>query len=155
MSYLLGFGERIKKARERRGLSLAEFARRVGCSEEILQTIEGGGWEAPGGILCIVDRAARQLEVEPDILLFADSTLFGARLNQLKLEAFKIMAAIRPTIQLEVVGRVFDYMENEYNDAMVEHESVLAYRNKNAAFRVDQDRVRDLLRRARKELGFA
>ena len=59
------FGERIAEARHEAGLSVADLARRVGCSHSALWGIEAG---RSGCSLQLAVRIARALEVSLDDL---------------------------------------------------------------------------------------
>lgn len=54
---MMPMGERIKQAREKKGLGLEELAGRVGCSGEYLQWVEDGQVEPPVALLLQVAKS--------------------------------------------------------------------------------------------------
>jgi len=56
---MMPVGERVKQARQKKGLDLEELAGRVGCSGEYLQWIEDGQVEPPVALLLPDPHATR------------------------------------------------------------------------------------------------
>ena len=61
-----GFPERLRDSRILIGLTQVELARRMGCDDSYIQTLEAGGIRLPGPR--IVESAAKVLRVHPDWL---------------------------------------------------------------------------------------
>lgn len=149
MSKLYTVGRRVEQIRIKLGLSQRAFAQRVGCAETMLENLERGSFADGNCIFSILERIAREGNVPTEALLFEDTNLFDLRISQLKVRAWELISRFKLTTSVRLIGKVFDLIEYEHDLAMSERKStVLAYRDKDQAFQMDESRIRELVRRA-------
>jgi transcriptional regulator with XRE-family HTH domain len=74
-------GERVKRLREERGLSVLELASSVGCSEATIRQLESGHVQAPSFVLGV--RLANALNADPAFLALGEGQSFSERFDLL------------------------------------------------------------------------
>lgn len=151
MKYISGIGTRIKEARERASLSVGALAREVGCPEAMLQSLEANRYEEAISMFPILERLAVRFGVSLDALMFVDTTLFDVALNQLRMDAIAIIYQRKLTDSLAEVLAVLEMVEHEFDMSYTLGAEALHYRGRDTGRRIDEDRVRDLLREVRRK----
>lgn len=149
MSKFSEFGSRIAQGRERLGLSREEFARRVGCAVDVIELLEANRLDAPTSILAIIDRIAEFLDTTPELLMFSSSTIFEVQLNELRRQSISIIHARKLSNSLEEVVKVLAVIEDDYQEALFPAQSAKHFRLRGNGLSIDEDRIRDILRRIR------
>lgn len=160
MTNLDGLGKRVQNARQKRGWDVPTCARKVGCTTEQIECIEDSKLNHPLAILAILDRMATTFGMSVEDLLFGHSTGGTARVNEMKVHAFRIILDNSLTDSARIVDEVFGQIEHEHDQALAGVGDAIAYRNRSTAFEIDEDRVRDLVEQAKRSsegptLGFA
>ena len=79
---LSAFGERLRKARLRRGITTVQFAERLGVSRDTLNRVERGD---PNVAIGTYARALRLLGLDHDLDAVAADDVLGRKLQDLKL----------------------------------------------------------------------
>jgi transcriptional regulator with XRE-family HTH domain len=154
VNYFQGMGERIREARTQRGLTLEQLAQRVGCSEELVTSLESWQFDKALSIFSVLTRMADFFKVPPESLVFQHTSLWDIQLNALRVRAITLMAEHKLTQSLSEAIEVCEQIDHDFDQAMTGHGSALHYRDQDAACGVDEDRIRDILKRVRnKSLG--
>ncbi|MEL7484575.1 MAG: helix-turn-helix domain-containing protein [Planctomycetota bacterium] len=150
MKQFSGIGDRIRNSRERMGLTLEQLARDSGCSEELLQSLEAGQYEKALSIFATLERIAVQLKLSPELLFFEDSSLFETRLNEMRIDAMRIMYERQLTNSFGEAVDVLQLIEDGFEEAVFPPEKAIHFRELDKSFQIDEERVRELLRTVRK-----
>lgn len=145
-------GKRVREGREAKGLSQAEFAERVECQVAMLDRLEN---DRPilerQGLLPVLERIAAELKLSVDQLMFADTSLYSIRTNELKMRAFDIMIENDWARSTLVISNVFDQVEEFYSQTLAER-SIGAIGFREAGRALTDEIVHDMVVKAKRNL---
>jgi transcriptional regulator with XRE-family HTH domain len=148
-----GVGKRIREVRERLGLDIPELARQVGCSTKMLELIESESLSHRDNVLNVLERIAVLAGCQPEMLLFSETTLIGAREREAQFRAFDIILRNGWASGAPLIGAVFDEIQEECQKALVDEGKVaMGFRNFGKSLDLDEDKVYELVVRAKKRL---
>lgn len=150
MTNLDGLGKRVQDARKKRNWDVPTFARQVGCKSQLIKCIEESKLHEPHALFSVLERMANVLSISLEDLLFGHSTAWTARVNEMKVAAFRIIWEKSLTDSVAIVDKVFGQIEFEHDQAVATTGEALAFRQREKLFEIDEDRVRDLVESAKR-----